>query len=47
MKYFPYRNDGMFPENDSRWIRDWGFEDWQGHNLDRTLLTLLQEKMKS
>ena len=25
MKYFPYRNDGMFPENDFRWIRDWGF----------------------
>jgi aryl-phospho-beta-D-glucosidase BglC (GH1 family) len=25
MKYFPYRDDGMFPENDFRWIRDWGF----------------------
>lgn len=25
MKYFPYRNDGMFPESDFRWIRDWGF----------------------
>jgi endoglucanase len=25
MKYFPYRNDGMIPENDFRWIRDWGF----------------------
>jgi endoglucanase len=25
MKYFPYRNDGMFPENDFRWIHDWGF----------------------
>lgn len=23
------------------------FEDWQGHNLDRSLLTLLQKKMKS
>src|ERR1700746_3050852 len=25
MKYFPYRDDGMFPQNDFRWIRDWGF----------------------
>jgi len=23
------------------------FEDWQGHNLDRSLLTLLQKKIKS
>ena len=25
MKYFPYRNDGMFREDDFRWMRDWGF----------------------
>ncbi|HUJ95725.1 MAG TPA: cellulase family glycosylhydrolase [Terriglobales bacterium] len=25
MKYFPYKDDGMFPEDDFRWIRDWGF----------------------
>lgn len=25
MKYFPYRDDGMFQEDDFRWIRDWGF----------------------
>ena|SRR5580692_5251873 len=25
MKYFPYKNDGMFVEDDFRWIRDWGF----------------------
>ena len=25
MKYFPYRNDGAFREDDFRWIRDWGF----------------------
>jgi endoglucanase len=25
MKYFPYRNDGLFVENDFRWMRDWGF----------------------
>ncbi len=25
MKYFPYKNDGMFIEDDFRWIRDWGF----------------------
>ncbi len=25
MKYFPHKNDGMFLEDDFRWIRDWGF----------------------
>ena len=25
MKYFPYKNDGHFREDDFRWIRDWGF----------------------
>jgi len=25
MKYFPYKNDGRFKEDDFRWIRDWGF----------------------
>ena len=25
MKYFPYKNDGLFREDDFRWIRDWGF----------------------
>jgi len=25
MKYFPYKNDGMFREDDFRWMRDWGF----------------------
>ena len=25
MKYFPYKNDGVFLEDDFRWIRDWGF----------------------
>ncbi len=25
MKHFPYQNDGMFKEDDFRWIRDWGF----------------------
>jgi len=25
MKYFPYKNDGMFPEDDFKWMRDWGF----------------------
>ena len=25
MKYFPYRNDGMFREDDFRWTSDWGF----------------------
>ena len=25
MKHFPYQNDGMFREDDFRWMRDWGF----------------------
>lgn len=25
MKHFPYKNDGMFLEDDFKWIRDWGF----------------------
>lgn len=25
MKYFPYKNDGMFQEDDFRWMQDWGF----------------------
>ncbi len=25
MKYFPYKNDGLFREDDFRWMRDWGF----------------------
>lgn len=25
MKYFPFKNDGAFLEDDFRWIRDWGF----------------------
>lgn len=25
MKYFPYKNDGNFQEDDFRWMSDWGF----------------------
>jgi endoglucanase len=25
LKYFPYKNDGMFREDDFRWMCDWGF----------------------
>src|SRR5271157_1761596 len=25
MKYFPYKNDGLFQEDDFRWMRDWCF----------------------
>ncbi len=25
MKYFPYKDDGMFLESDFQWIREWGF----------------------
>ena len=24
-KHFPYENNGMFREDDFRWMRDWGF----------------------
>jgi hypothetical protein len=33
MKYFPYKNDGMFPEDDFRRIRDWGFNFARLHRL--------------
>ena len=33
MKYFPYKNDGMFLEDDFRWIRDWGFN-WMRLPMD-------------
>ena len=25
MRYFPYKNDGLFPEDDFRWMAEWGF----------------------
>ncbi len=38
IKYFPYKNDGMFLEDDFRWIRDWGFN-WVRLPMDYRLWT--------
>ncbi|MFZ0199606.1 MAG: cellulase family glycosylhydrolase [Candidatus Sulfotelmatobacter sp.] len=51
MKYFPYKNDGMFQEDDFRWIRDWGFN-WVRLPMDYRfwtapdLFTIHEEKVE-
>lgn len=45
MKYFPYKNDGMFREDDFRWIRDWGFN-WVRLPMDYRFWTDPQELLK-
>jgi len=45
MKYFPYKNDGMFLEDDFRWIRDWGFN-WVRLPMDYRFWTDPQDLMK-
>jgi endoglucanase len=45
MKYFPYKNDGMFLEDDFRWIRDWGFN-WVRLPMDYRLWTDSQDLLK-
>ncbi len=45
MKYFPYKNDGMFLESDFRWIRDWGFN-WVRLPMDYRFWTDPQDLMK-
>lgn len=45
MKYFPYKNDGMFLENDFRWIRDWGFN-WVRLPMDYRFWTDPQDFFK-
>jgi len=45
MKYFPYKNDGMFLEDDFRWIRDWGFN-WVRLPMDYRFWTDPQNLLK-
>ena len=45
MKYFPYKNDGLFQEDDFRWIRDWGFN-WVRLPLDYRFWTDPQDLLK-
>lgn len=45
MKYFPYKNDGMFSEDDFRWIRDWGFN-WVRLPMDYRFWTDSQDLLK-
>jgi len=45
MKYFPYNDDGMFREDDFRWIRDWGFN-WVRLPMDYRFWTSPQDLFK-
>lgn len=45
MKYFPYKDDGMFPEDDFRWIRDWGFN-WVRLPMDYRFWTDANDLLK-
>lgn len=45
MKYFPYKNDGMFQEDDFRWMRDWGFN-WARLPMDYRFWTDSQDFFK-
>jgi endoglucanase len=45
MKYFPYRDDGMFQEDDFRWIGDWGFN-WVRLPMDYRFWTDSQDLFK-
>ena len=45
MKYFPYQDDGMFQEDDFRWIRDWGFN-WVRLPMDYRFWTDSQDLFK-
>lgn len=45
MKYFPYKNDGMFLEDDFRWIRDWSFN-WVRLPMDYRFWTDPQDLLK-
>ena len=45
MKYFPYKDDGMFLEDDFRWIRDWGFN-WVRLPMDYRFWTDSQDLFK-
>ncbi len=45
MKYFPYKNDGIFLEDDFDWMRDWGFN-WVRLPMDYRFWTDPNDLMK-
>lgn len=45
MKYFPYKDDGMFPEDDFRWMSGWGFN-WVRLPMDYRFWTDPRDPMK-
>lgn len=45
MKYFPYKDDRLFREDDFRWIRDWGFN-WVRLPMDYRFWTDPDDLMK-
>lgn len=45
MKYFPYKNDGNFKEDDFHWMRDWGFN-WVRLPMDYRFWTDPNDLMK-
>jgi endoglucanase len=45
MSHFPYKNDGMFPEDDFKWIKDWGFN-WVRLPMDYRFWTDPKDPLK-
>jgi endoglucanase len=45
MKHFPYENNGMFRDDDFRWMRDWGFN-WARLPMDYRFWTDARDLMK-
>src|SRR5208283_220935 len=45
MQHFPYKNDGMFVEDDFKWIRDWGFN-WVRLPMDYRFWTYPNDLLK-
>lgn len=45
MKHFPYENNGIFREDDFRWMRDWGFN-WARLPMDYRFWTDPRDRMK-
>lgn len=45
MKHFPYKDDGMFPEDDFKWMSDWGFN-WVRLPMDYRFWTDPKDPMK-
>jgi endoglucanase len=46
MKYFPYKNDGQFKEDDFKWIHEWGFN-WVRLPMDYRFWTDPNDLMKT